>query len=351
MAAFTKLGIFLAERGWVPDSMLRGAMHRLCRKRLLHVAHQDGQAPSPSKVPVERDDHPIAVETEAANEQHYEVPEVFFGAVLGERRKYSCCYWEEGETDLDGAERSALRRTCEHAQLEDGMQVLDLGCGWGSLTLWIAEHYPSCRIQAVSNSHSQRAYIERVLEQRGWQDRVQVVTADVNEFDPGTTFDRIISVEMMEHVRQHAPLFRRMACWLNPGGKVLVHVFTHRQYSYPFETEGSDNWMGRYFFTGGIMPSQALLPAVAAGFDLEEEWTWNGAHYQKTSDAWLARMDADREAIQQILDAHYGSGGRTWWHRWRMFFLAVSELFGFEEGQQWQVNHYRFRCHDQQAQS
>ncbi len=342
MSILTKPGIYLAERGWVSDRLLRGAMHRLCGKRLQQVAMTGVEQRAFSDLPAITESRPVAVETEAANEQHYEVPAAFFEKVLGERRKYSCCYWDEQVTDLDAAEQSSLQQTCQHAGLEDGMQVLDLGCGWGSLTLWIAEHYPGCSIQAISNSHSQRAHIEQVVEQRGWQDRVQVITSDINEFDPAMTVDRIISIEMLEHVRHHAPLFQRMESWLNPGGKILVHVFTHRDYSYPFETEGTDNWMGRYFFTGGIMPSQGLLPALASGFELEEEWTWDGRHYQKTADAWLAKMDAARGDIQPLLDAHYGAQGQTWWYRWRMFFLAVSELFGFDDGQQWQVNHYRF---------
>lgn len=338
----TQMGIYLAERGWVPDRVLRLAIRRLCRRRLQRVSARF----LAEKVTADRRenvaDQPVAVETEVANQQHYELPEAFFGELLGTYRKYSCCYWKEGETDLDRAEREALQQTCDHAQIEDGMTVLDLGCGWGSMTCWLAEQYPGCSVQAVSNSHSQRNYIEQVVAARGWQDRVKVLTADVNVFDPETRFDRIVSVEMLEHVQHHEPLFRRMKSWLNPTGKLLAHVFTHRRYSYPFETEGADNWMGRYFFTGGMMPSQDLLPAAATGFVLERDWTWNGRHYQRTADAWLSKMDAGSRNVRGILDTHYQDQGAIWWHRWRMFLLAVSELFGFDDGNQWQVNHYRF---------
>ena len=338
MSSLTQLGIYLAEHGWLSDRLLRAAMRRLCRKRLRHVAATDGK-PVAHNEAVER---PIAVQTDAANEQHYELPEAFFGHMLGSLRKYSCCYWDQQTTDLDHAETDSLQRTCQHAQLEDGMRVLDLGCGWGSMTCWIAAQYPNCSIEAVSNSHSQREMIEQVVRSRGWQDRVQVITADINDFQPTGQFDRIVSVEMLEHVRQHEPLFRRLASWLLPSGKLLAHVFTHRKYSYPFETEGADNWMGRYFFTGGMMPSENLLVEAASGFELEQQWTWDGQHYQKTADAWLDKMDAARSEIEELLNSHYGDQGRVWWYRWRMFLLAVSELFGFDEGRQWQVNHYRF---------
>ena len=338
MSSLTRMGIYLAEHGWLSDRLLRSSMRRLCQKRLRHVS----SAAAKSGQGHETTEPTIAVETEAANEQHYELPESFFGHILGDLRKYSCCYWGPQTTDLDDAETDALQRTCEHAQLEDGMRVLDLGCGWGSMTRWIADQYPNCTIEAVSNSHSQREMIEQVVRARGWQDRVQVITADINDFSPDGQFDRIVSVEMLEHVRHHEPLFRRMSSWLHPAGKLMAHVFTHRQYSYPFETEGADNWMGRYFFTGGIMPSENLLVETASGFSLEEKWTWNGQHYQKTADAWLDKMDAARPAIDELFNSHYGDQGRVWWHRWRMFLLAVSELFGYDDGRQWQVNHYRF---------
>ena len=338
MSFSATLAIALAERSWVSDSLIRYGIRKLCKKRLHSlVASQTNRA---SDMGLEK--APIAVETEAANRQHYELPPAFFETVLGKHRKYSCCYWDTTTNDLNQAEHNALSLTCEHAQLEDGMTVLDLGCGWGSLTEYIATYYPNCKIMAVSNSTPQRHYIESLADRKGFGDRVQVQTADINTFQPNKQFDRIISVEMFEHVSNHHRLFQRINNWLHPDGKLLVHIFCHQDFCYPFEITGPTDWMAEHFFTGGMMPAFKTLPAAAEGFDLADNWTWDGLHYKKTSDSWLAKMDSAQPNIMQLFKDQYQGAATQWWGRWRMFFLSVSELFGFQDGKQWQVAHFLF---------
>jgi cyclopropane-fatty-acyl-phospholipid synthase len=337
------LAIDCVERGWVPDSLVRKAIRTLCSKRLRSL---DGGSPAADEANrrafVEQAlQSPIALVPEKANEQHYEVPAAFYERVLGSRRKYSCCYWPEGVDSLDDAETAALAETCRHAELEDGMQILELGCGWGSLTLWIAEHYPHSHITAVSNSHSQRTAIEQLARERGFADRVHVITADMNDFEPEGRFDRVVSVEMFEHMRNYARLLSRISDWLVDDGKLFVHIFCHRQYVYPFSDENADDWMARHFFTGGIMPADDWFSHFEADMQVEQQWRWNGRHYQQTAEAWLNLLDQRREQILPILAETYGDRqAHRWWMRWRLFFLAVAELFGYESGEQWYVSHY-----------
>jgi cyclopropane-fatty-acyl-phospholipid synthase len=276
-----------------------------------------------------------------ANQQHYELPPEFFAAILGPRRKYSCCYFTSDNSTLAEAEEEALAATCQRAELADGQEILELGCGWGSLSLWMAERYPHSRITAVSNSTPQRHFIEAVALSRGFGN-LCVIAADMNDFSPGKqTFDRVVSVEMFEHMRNYDRLLGRIASWLRPRAKLFIHIFCHRSLSYPFEMDGAANWMGRHFFTGGIMPSADLLKQFDRSLNVTRQYSWNGQHYQRTAEAWLANLDARREEALGILAAVHGaSESHRWLNRWRMFFLAVSELFGYAGGDEWHVAHY-----------
>ncbi|MEL0095333.1 MAG: cyclopropane-fatty-acyl-phospholipid synthase family protein [Planctomycetaceae bacterium] len=327
----------LAEKGLIPDSVLRWGMRRLCQQRLV-------QERSKNQSGMRRDESlEIAVETTAANEQHYEVPARFYEMVLGMNRKYSCCWWNAETENLDAAEELALARTVANAGVQDGMQILDLGCGWGSLTVWLAERFPNVEVTAISNSNSQREYIDLRLKEKGFRNRVKLITADINAFEPNKQFDRIISVEMMEHVRNHSRLFANLSNWLVSDGEILTHVFAHQDLSYDFDTDGANDWMGRYFFTGGMMPNHSTLSKAASGFKVQKEDVWSGTHYEKTSLAWLKNMDANKSNIMQVFRQCYQKDARLWWNRWRMFFLAVAELFGYAGGQEWGVIQQRFR--------
>ncbi len=284
---------------------------------------------------------PVAVHTDEANEQHYEVPSEFFRLSLGPRLKYSCCFWPEGIDTLGAAEEASLEQVCRRAELADGMEILELGCGWGSLSLWMAEKYPKSRILSVSNSATQRAFIEARRDERGLTN-LEVLTADVTGLELDRTFDRAVSIEMFEHMRNYQTLMGRVASWLNPGGKLFIHVFTHREFAYRFETEGEDNWMGRYFFTGGLMPSDDLLLQFQDDLAIEQQWRLGGVHYQKTAEAWLEAMDRNREGIMPVFEKTYGVEAKRWFQRWRVFYMACAELWGFRGGSEWGVCHYRF---------
>lgn len=329
------------ERGLLPDALIRRGIRQLLRVRLAAEGGGDVEARGQRQ----RDfleqlrGGPLALAVDAANRQHYELPPEFFVQVLGPRRKYSCCLFPAGNDDLAAAEDAMLRLTCQRAALADGMAILELGCGWGSLTLWMAEHYPHARITALSNSAPQREFIENVCRERGFAN-VRVITADINEFSSEETFDRIVSVEMFEHMRNYPELLRRIAGWLKDDGRLFVHIFCHRELAYFFETAGADDWMGRYFFTGGIMPSDHLLYYCNQDLRVEEHWRVNGRHYQKTCEHWLRRQDARREQILPILSGVYGLDAAIWFRRWRVFFMACAELFGFNGGNEWFVSHY-----------
>ncbi len=342
--------IDLVERGLIPDFAIRAGIRSLLKRRLKQEQRSDvaEQAEEFAKFLDLCRTGSVAVQTDKANEQHYEVPAAFFETVLGSHLKYSCCHFPEiGESSwrassLDDAEASALAITCERAGLSDGQDVLELGCGWGSLSLWMAEHYPGSRITAVSNSSSQREFIESRASERGISN-LTVLTADMNEFDPQGPFDRVVSIEMFEHMRNYQLLLQRISDWLVPGGQLFVHIFCHARLPYFFETEGASNWMGRYFFSGGTMPSDELLAHFQRDLTLTRRWRWNGKHYEKTCNTWLMRQDAARNQLMPILEATYGEqDAARWFIRWRLFFMACAELFGYRNGNEWWVSHYLF---------
>jgi cyclopropane-fatty-acyl-phospholipid synthase len=334
----------LTEQGLVPDSLIRHGIRQLLRQRLMEI-HAD----SPIQMATDQrdfiramDESEIAVLPEYANMQHYEVPAEFYQQVLGTLNKYSCCYWSETTNSLDDAEQAALEQTCEHAQLEDGMRILELGCGWGSLTLWMAIRYPNSSITAVSNSASQGDFIRDKLNGLGLQN-VEVITADMNDFQADGQYDRVVSVEMFEHMRNYRELFSRVGRWLTPDGKFFMHIFVHRAAPYLFEDRGSGDWMSRYFFTGGMMPSDDLPLFFQDQLQIEQRWRWDGTHYQRTAEAWLQNLDRQRRTLWPVLEDTYGKDfAKLWFMRWRLFFLAVAELFGYQNGNEWYVSHYLF---------
>jgi cyclopropane-fatty-acyl-phospholipid synthase len=333
-----------AERGLLPDALLQAGIRRLLRSRLAQLADGDGAAQAALSEQFVRglESAELAPLSHKANEQHYEVPAEFFGHVLGPHRKYSSCWFEHPQTTLAEAETAALRLTVRRAQLTDGQEVLELGCGWGSLSLWMAQHYPTSRITAVSNSNSQRQYIEAQAASRGLSN-LRIVTCDMNQFATDQRFDRIVSVEMFEHMRNWPELFARVASWLTADGRFFMHVFVHRSVPYAFIDEADDDWMSRHFFSGGMMPSDDLALRFQRHLQLQTRWRWDGTHYERTANAWLANMDANRDAIWPILEQTYGVGeAQRWWMRWRLFFMACAGLFGFRAGQEWWVSHFLF---------
>lgn len=330
----------LVETGLVPDALIRSGIRRLCAGRRDEISGRNGK--DLNEFVEKMNSSPVALVPEIANEQHYEVPAAFFNEVLGVHRKYSCCYWDSGVTNLDEAEQAALEITCQRAKIRDGMRVLDLGCGWGSLSLWIASHYPNCSITSVSNSASQRQFILGEAASLGLTN-LKVITADMNDFSIDQRFDRIVSVEMFEHMRNYAELFERISHWLNDDGLFFMHIFCHKSAAYEYVDRGPADWMSRHFFSGGIMPAGDLPARFQDHLTLVDQWRWSGRQYQKTAEAWLENMDERKHAVMPILEETYGSGeARRWWMRWRIFFLAVSEMFGMDDGREWGVGHYLF---------
>ncbi len=344
MSNTTARAVSWVEQGLVPDRVVRLGIRRLLKERLAEVHASDAEAAEEANqafIDAMRR-APIALLPEKANEQHYEVPAEFFAAALGPHRKYSSCWWGDGVEDLVQAEAAALRITCERAGLRDGQDVLELGCGWGSLSLWMADRYRNSHVTAVSNSHSQRRYIEEQAQARGLVN-LQVITCDINQFDTRAGhFDRVVSVEMFEHLRNWPHVFARVAGWLKPEGRFFMHVFAHRGAPYAFVERDASDWMSRHFFSGGMMPGDDLALNFQDDLRLIKRWRWDGTHYQKTAEAWLRNMDESRAALMPLMVATYGDAADAWWQRWRLFFMSVAELFGYENGQQWLVSHYLF---------
>ena len=333
-------GGLLAERFPVPDSLVIAGIRRKVgeTQRLLSTAAATDDAFAADMMA-----HPIAEHPEEANAQLYELPPEFFKLALGPRRKYSSCLYPKGNETLAEAEECALEETAVHADLRDGQEILELGCGWGSLSLWMARQFPNSPIVAVSNSNSQREFIEGEAAKRGLKN-LAVITADMNGFDPDRTFDRIVSVEMFEHMMNWRALMTRVRGWLAPEGRFFMHIFSHRAGSYLFDRADREDWIAQHFFTGGVMPSHHLIRQYADLFAVEKEWRWSGAHYQRTALDWLERFDARRDEIEAILREVYGNDTGLWMRRWRWFFLATAGLFGYADGSEWGVSHYRMKA-------
>ncbi|MCB8876606.1 SAM-dependent methyltransferase [Acidisoma silvae] len=339
MTAFATLAAATAERFPIPDALSRMGISMMVERTRQKLATQAG---ANGQFAADMADFPIAQHTDAANAQHYEVPAAFFGTVLGPRRKYSSCFYETGRETLGAAEILALQATVDHAGIAQGQDILELGCGWGSLTLFMAERFSDSRVTAVSNSASQRAHIEAEARSRGLNN-IRVITADMNDFKPAGRFDRIVSVEMFEHMANWRPLLSGMRDWLRPNGLAMIHIFTHRLAPYRFDLNDKADWIAQHFFTGGIMPSRDLMGCFPDLFTVEQEWQWDGRHYQRTAEAWLRNFDANRTGIRRILSPVYGRDTAVWERRWRLFFLATAGLFGHAGGAEWGVTHYRLR--------
>jgi cyclopropane-fatty-acyl-phospholipid synthase len=336
-----------AERAWLPDSIIRwGIRQRL--KRWYRDADLEKSQEEKRALVQQLRQSPIALSTETANTQHYEIPAEFFGKFLGRQRKYSSCLWEADVRTLDDAEERMLALTAQRAGIHDGDRVLELGCGWGSLTLWLARHFPQCTILAVSNSSSQREYIQSIAHREGLG-RIEIITADLNDFQTDRTFDRIVSVECFEHLRNYQKMFARMSRWLTPKGRCLLHVFCHREFAYTFEG-GESDWMGEYFFQSGIMPSEDLFSYFNDDLRIVDRWRVSGRHYARTLNTWLEIFDTNRPAIEIILkDVYPPEQRRRWMQRWRLFFMGCAELFAYADGNEWFVAHYLLAPHSDRA--
>jgi cyclopropane-fatty-acyl-phospholipid synthase len=342
--ALTQLAITLSERGLMPDAVIRAGIRKLCYQRLteINAANCEISGEIRQRFFDAMKTSEIAPLPEMANAQHYEVPAAFFDLVLGKNRKYSSCYWPKGIQNLNASEDIALAETALHADLKDGQTILELGCGWGSLSLWMAKHYPNSQITSVSNSNSQREFIMAQAAKLGFNN-LNVITCDMNRFDIDTGFDRIVSVEMFEHMRNYEVLFEKLNRWLKPDGKFMMHIFCHRDVPYAFEVQGDDDWMSQFFFSGGFMPSDDTPIHFQKHLTIDHQWRWDGTHYEKTANAWLENMDKNLDAIKLIFEACYGKKDvNLWVQRWRIFFMACAELFGFKNGQEWWVGHYLF---------
>lgn len=332
------------EQDKIPDFLIRGGIRKLLKQRLQDEkkANTELQQEHFMRLVEELRSSPIAIETKAANEQHYEVPTGFYQYCLGKHLKYSSGYWKEGVTDIDTSEKDMLELTCLRAELADGQEVLELGCGWGSLSLFMSAKFPKSNFTVISNSRTQKIYIDEQAEQRGITN-LTVITADINIFTTEKKFDRIVSVEMFEHMRNYKMLFEKVSSFLKDEGKLFVHIFTHKEYAYKFEVIDETDWMSKYFFTGGIMPSDHLLLYFNEHLCIQKHWHVSGMHYSKTSEAWLQNMDEHKKDIIPLFETTYGKDQATkWWVYWRIFYMACAELWGYNNGEEWMVSHYLF---------
>lgn len=346
MRTMLKLSNRLLEKGLIPDPLIRFGIKGLLKDKLREEAILDTRSSAQQRkkeLIAQLISSPIAVNTREANEQHYELPTEFFKLVMGKHMKYSCGFWKDVTTDFNTSEEDMLEITVQRAELQDGQAILELGCGWGSLTLYMASKFPNSQIVGVSNSASQREYILREAKSRKLNN-LRIITQDMNVFTIDEKFDRVVSVEMFEHMRNYAKLLEKISGFLNENGKLFVHIFTHRSFAYLYQETDESDWIAKYFFTGGIMPSDDLLLHFQKQFRIEEHWQVNGTHYQRTSEAWLKNMDKNKDKIMPILKETYGENqARKWWVYWRVFFMSCAELWGYKNGTEWIVSHYRFK--------
>lgn len=334
----------LLEKNLIPDSLIRFQIRNLLKQRLREEkkANSELQQSHLMQLIDELKNSPIAIETNAANEQHYEVPTEFYQFCLGKHLKYSSGYWKEGVTDIDTSEKDMLELSCERAELQNGQRVLELGCGWGSLSLYMAQKFPESQFTVISNSKTQKLYIDEQANSRGLNN-LTVLTVNINSFQLTQQFDRVVSVEMFEHMRNYQKLMKLVASHLKPNGKLFVHIFTHQSFTYKFEVKDESDWMSKYFFTGGIMPSDDLLFYFNDDLHVEKHWHVSGLHYSKTSEAWLSNMDKHKQQILPLFEKTYGANqALKWWVYWRIFFMACAELWAFNNGEEWIVSHYLF---------
>jgi cyclopropane-fatty-acyl-phospholipid synthase len=337
--------IKLAEKKLIPDFIIRQGIRNLLKKRIQSLVSNNSEKNIQNKIQFieEMNLSSIAVLPELANEQHYEIPEEFYKYSLGKHKKYSSCYWNEKTKNLDEAELLSLKLTSQHAQLINGLNILELGCGWGSLTLWMAKQYPKSKITAVSNSSSQRLHILEQAKKRKLKN-ISVITEDMNTFNPKVKYDRVVSVEMIEHMRNHKKLFQKIASWLKQDGLFFMHIFVHKSQPYLFEVQESDDWMSQYFFSGGMMPSEDLPLFFQNDLKIIDQWSWSGVHYEKTANAWLKNIDLNKNKVMPVLEDIYGEkDSKKWFQRWRIFFMSCAELWGYENGNEWKVAHYLFK--------
>jgi cyclopropane fatty-acyl-phospholipid synthase-like methyltransferase len=341
----------LLAKGWIPDSILRLSVRKILAKKIKNQQISDVEKRQAEFLAFIEDlkSQPIAVQTKKANEQHYELPPEFFEKILGKNLKYSCCLWPEDHIKeelppyLDQAEEDMLELSSDRAELENGQNILELGCGWGSMTFYMAEKFPDSTITAISNSRFQIEYISNMAEKRSIKN-IEVEAADINNYSTEEKFDRIISIEMFEHMRNYQKLMQKIRKFLKKEGKLFIHIFTHHRYPFTYHDKSSSDWMARYFFSGGTMPSQDLLHYFNAGLNLEKQWAVSGCHYRKTLEAWLIKMDEKKEEIWPIFVETYGQdNAKKWWNYWRLFFISTAEFFAYNKGNEWFISHYLFK--------